>query len=215
MPNDPGDTSPRDLARAALKELDAEEPDLSPVELLGGSLAWGESRVTEIEAERDPSNAPVMRPHVVAPCQKLQSQPALRLHCTCGKGLDYLALATLSTGVLVISSPTLLPPKRRTGGLGDLGAIGTDDPEAGWALIPWQESMRDRAAAHHTSWNEVGPHPALGDNAVVLGDAAKRQTFSCEICRATHTFKNIQLLRLVLRSIESGDRKVRLADAHP
>jgi hypothetical protein len=211
MPVDIDEPTPSELARAALKELDAEDVDTSPAELMGGTLAWGESSVAMIEAERDPSNAPAMRPHVIAPCQKLQSQPALRLHCTCGKGLDYLALASLTSGVMVISSPTLLPPKRRTGGPGDLGPIGTDDPEAGWALLPWEASMRDRAATHQTSWNSDVPHFALGENVIVVGDTAKRQTFHCEHCGATPTFKNIQLLRLVLKAVEIGERKVRLA----
>lgn len=111
----------------------------------------------------------------------------------------------------MVSSPWLLPPKRRTGGPGDLGPIGTDDPEAGWALIPWETSMSDRAAAHQTSWDGTVPHLALGDNAVVIGDTAKRQTFHCEKCGATHTFKNIHLLRLVLIAYANGERKVRLA----
>ena len=204
-------TSPQALARAALEELDADTPNEAPAMLLGGPLAWGDSQVAQVEAERDPSNAPVMRPHVIGPCQKLRSQPALRLHCSCGKGLDYLALATLATGVLVVSSPTLLPFRRRTGGPGDLGPIGKDDPEAGWAFIPWEASMRDRAASHQTAWNGETPHLALGDNAVVMGDTAKRQTFHCGNCGATHTFLNIVLLRLVLRAIAAGERKVRLA----
>jgi hypothetical protein len=213
MPDDKRNTDPKELARTALKELDAEHPDESPAQLLGGPLAWGEGAVAMVEAERDPGNAPVMRPHVIAPCQKLQSQPALRLHCSCGKGLDYLALASLATGVLVVSSPTLLPPKRRTGGPGDLGPIGTDDPEAGWALLPWEASMRDRAAAHQTSWDGEVPHLALGDHAVVIGDTAKRQTFYCGSCGATHTFRNIRLLRLFLKAISHGERKVRLGPA--
>ncbi len=183
---------------------------MSPAELFGAPLAWGASAVTQAEAARDPGNAPVMRPHVIAPCQKLQAHPALRLHCSCGKGLDYLALATLSTGVLVISSPRLLPPKWRQGGQQDLAAVDGNDPEAGWALIPWERSMRKRAGTHQTAWQPEGSHPVLGEGAFLIGDTAKRQTFICPNCGATHTFRNIALLRLVLQAIASGERKVRL-----
>lgn len=210
MSTDEIDTDPRVLARAALRELDAETPDESPAELMGGPLSWGESAVTMAEAERDPDNAPTMRPHVVAPCQKLQKHRALRLHCYCGKGLDYLALASLSTGVLVVSSPRLLPPKQRGGGPQDLGPLDGQHPESGWALIPWERSMRQREGAHVTAWRPESSHPVLGDGAFVLGDTAKRQTFICPKCGATHTFKNIRLLRLVLDAIVNGQPTVRL-----
>jgi hypothetical protein len=203
--------SPADLARAALSELDADEPDLSPAQLLGGSLAWGESGVALVEAARDPSNAPTMRPHVIAPCQALQSHPALRLHCTCGRGLDFLALASLATGVLVVSSPRLLPKKRRWGGTQDLAAVDGYDPEAGWSLLPWEASMRDRGSHHKTAWENDPTHPVLGPSAGLIGDTAKRQTFNCTGCEASHTFRNITLLRLVLQAISDGERKVRLS----
>jgi hypothetical protein len=179
---------------------------------MGGPLAWGESWVTVVEAQRDPDNARVMRPHVIAPCQQLQRHRAMRLHCTCGKGLDYLALASLSTGVMVISSPRLLPPKRRQGGPSDLASvIEGDDPEAIWALLPWEASMRQREAAHRTAWKAPESHPVLPPGSGVVGDTAKRQTFDCPKCGASHTFVNINLLRLVLQAIANGEPTVRLA----
>jgi hypothetical protein len=177
---------------------------------MGGSLAWGESWVTKVEAERDPANAPTMRPHVIAACQELRFHPAMRLHCTCRKGLEYLALASLATGVLVVSSPELLPPKRRGGGPNDLGPVEGQDPEAGWALTPWERSMRNRVAAHQSAWKDEPVHPILGLGAGVMGDTAKRQIFICKKCGATHTFLNITLLRLVLQAIASDQRSVRL-----
>ena len=201
---------PKLLARQALVELDAPEPELSPAQLMGGQLAWGNSMVALVEAERDPANAPVMRPHVIAPCQALRTHPALRLHCTCGRGMDFLALAALATGVLVVSSPRLLPPKKRGGGPLDLAAVEGQDPEAGWALIPWEASMRNRASVHQTVWESEPVHPGLGVQARIIGDSAKRQTFHCTGCGATHTFLNITLLRLVLQAIARGDRPVRL-----
>ncbi len=204
-----GGRSAQALAREALAELEAGEPDRSPVELLGGPVAWGLDPVSRVEAARDPANAPAMRPHVVAPCQQLPSHPALRLHCTCGRGLDYLALASFSTGVLVVSSPRRVPLKRREGGTRDLAPIGDDRPEAIWTLSAWEASMRQRAASHATGWKPE-PHPALG-NAVVMGDTAKRQVFHCKGCGATHVFLNVTLLRLVLQAIEAGSRTLRVA----
>lgn len=199
----------RALAKAALAELDAPEPDPSPAQLMGGPLAWGESRVAMVEAARDPANAPTMRPHVIAPCQKLQSHPALRLHCTCGKGLDFLALASLN-GVLVVSSPRRLPPKLRRGGPNDLVTVESDDPTRPWTFVPWERSMRRRVAVHHTAWQKPDVHLALGPGAGVMGDAAKRQLFTCPTCGADHTFVNITLLRLVLESMAAGEQTVRL-----
>ncbi len=200
-----------ELAWKALAELDADQPNKSPAQLMGGPLAWGDSSVAVVEAERDPANAATMRPHVIAPCQQLQRHRAMRLHCTCGKGLDYLALASFATGVLVVSSPRLLPKKRRAGGPLDLAStIEGSHPDAGWALIPWETSMRAREAAHQTGWKETDSHPALGFGARVIGDAAKRQIFTCANCGATHTFVNINLLRMVLQAIANGEGTVRI-----
>jgi hypothetical protein len=200
------------LAREALAELDADEPDLSPAELMGGTTAWGDSDswVRQAEAARDPANAPTMRPHVVAPCQKLQSHSALRLHCTCGRGLDFLALASLATGVLVVSSPRLLPPKQRRGGTQDLASVDDKDPNRPWTFAAWEHMMSRRSAMHRSSWQAPPIHPVLGPNAGVMGDTAKRQTFNCEGCGATHTFLNITLLRLTLKAIAEGKTEVRL-----
>jgi len=197
------------LARAALAELDAPEPNPSPAQLMGGPLAWGESWVTVVEAARDPANAPTMRPHVIAPCQKLQSHPALRLHCSCGKGLEFLALASLN-GVLVVSSPRRLLPKLRRGGPNDLATVDSDDPTRLWAFVPWERSMRTRLATHRGAWEVPPEHAALGPGAGVVGDAAKRQVFDCPACGASHTFVNINLLRMVLRAMEAGSRRVEI-----
>ncbi len=204
------DTDARSLARAALAELDADTPDGSPAQLLRGPLAWGESSVAMVEAARDPINAPTMRPHVMGPCQQLQSHPALRLHCTCGRGLDFLALASLASGVLVVSSPRRQPKKLRAGGTQDLAPVDDFGPGFGWSLIPWERSMRDRAATHRTAWVDTEDHPVLGPGRGVMGDVAKRQTFICEGCGATHTFRNVVLLRLVLQAIADGESTVRL-----
>ncbi len=203
----PQDHDFRELARAALAELDAPEPDPSPAQLMGGMLAWGESRVAMVEAARDPANAPTMRPHVIAPCQKLQTHPALRLHCACGKGLDFLALASMN-GVLVVSSPRRLVPKLRRGGPNDLATVESNDPTRLWAFVPWEHSMHERLGTHGTAWDVPDEHPALGPGASVMGDAAKRQLFSCPACGATHTFVNITLLRMVLRAMANGDRRI-------
>ena len=177
--------------------------------LWGVEPGWSGEIAAFLEAARDPANAPAMRPHVVAPCQQLPSHPALRLHCTCGRGLDYLALASFSTGVLVVSSPRRVPLKRREGGTRDLAPVGDDRPEAIWTLSAWEASMRQRAASHATGWKPE-PHPALG-NAVVMGDTAKRQVFHCKGCGATHVFLNVTLLRLLLEAIAAGSQTVRLA----
>lgn len=205
----------RELAKAALTELDAPEPDPAPAQLMGGPLAWGDGQVAMVEAARDPTNAPTMRPHVIAPCQKLQRYPALRLQCTCGKGLDFLALASFATGVLVVSSPRRLPPKLRGGGLNDLVTVATEDPTRRWSFVPWERSMHERAASHRTAWQMPEEHPVLGPGAGVMGDAAKRQTFNCRACGATHTFVNINLLRLVLQAMATGERVVRVGSLAP
>ena len=83
-------------------------------------------------------------------------------------------------------------------------------PEAGWALIPWEESMRRRNANHRTAWDGSAGHPMLGAGATIIGDTAKRQTFLCPNCKAVHVLRNVTLLRMVLTSIAKGDRKVRL-----
>ena len=199
------------LARAALAELGAAEPDRSPVDLLGGRVAYGLEPVSRVEAARDPANAPAMRPHVVAPCQRLASYPALRLHCTCERGLDFLALAPFATGVLVVSSPRRLPKKRRAGGTQDLASPDDEHPDGPWTFSVWEASMLRRTASHSTAWMSE-PHPALGD-VMVMGDTAKRQVFYCKGCGATPVFVNVTLLRLVLQAIADGSESVRLADA--
>lgn len=201
------------LAREALAELGADEPDLSVAELMGGPLAWGESDVGLFEAQRDPKNVNVMRPHLIAACQKLDRHPAIRLHCSCGKGLDWLALAPLSTGVLVVSSPRHAPYKQQGGGILDLAPVEEGLPaDAGWSLIPWEESMLRRDAQHRSSWQRPEVHPVLGPNVRVIGDAVKRQTFICPKCDADFVFLNVQLLRLFLQAIAARDKKIRLAD---
>ena len=68
--------------------------------------------------------------------------------------------------------------------------------------------MWRRASFHATSWKPE-PHPALG-HAMVMGDAAKRQTFHCNGCGATLVLLNVTLLGLLLRAIATGSRTVRL-----
>jgi len=200
------------LARAALAELNAPEPDRTPAQLMGGQLAWGESWVTMVEADRDPANAPTMRPHVIAACQQLREHPALRSRCKCGKPLDFLALAAFSTGVLVVSSPKLLPEERRGGGVLDFAPVDDSPPECGWALLPWEDLMRQRAARHRTAWHSDS-HPFLGPGAGVIGDTAKRQVFECAPgCGAVHVFRNATLLRLVLQAIADGSDEVVFGD---
>jgi hypothetical protein len=197
------------LAQAALDELDAEEPNPSPATLMGGEASWGHW-LTRVEADRDPANAPAMRPHVVAVCQQLSRYPAIRLHCTCGRGLDFLALAPFATGVLVVSSPSRLPKKLRSGG--GVDALAPIDPsEDSWSLTFWEQHMQQRAAdaKHATSWDNPPAHAVLGPEASLVGDSAKRQTFTCTGCGATRTFKNVTLLRLVLQAIAAGERHVR------
>jgi hypothetical protein len=70
--------------------------------------------------------------------------------------------------------------------------------------------MHDRASRHATAWDPK-PHPALG-KAGIVGDTAKRQTFHCKGCEATHTFINVTLLTLALEAIAAGSREVRLDD---
>ena len=218
----PQGTNYRALARAALAELDAPEPNPSPAQLMGGPLAFGESVVISTEDTRDPANAPTRRPHLVAACQGLQAHPSLRLHCSCGRGLTFLAIAALSTGVLVVSSHRRLPPKLRKGGSGDLATALRDDPTRPWSLIPWEAAMRDRLAGHRTAWQQAPAGPSVRELAPeglvamgVVGDTAKRQAFSCEGCGAVHVLLDVTLLRLVLQAIADGDRAVRIPKTWP
>jgi len=200
-----------ELAREALAELDAPEMNVSPVELMGGTLDWETNWVGQLEAERDPVNAPTLRPHVVAPCQALQKHPALRLRCRCGRGLDFLALASFATGVLVVSSPRRLPPRLREGGPNDLASVKESDPPTRrWSFMPWEALMLQRQAKHRSAWDATKEHPFLGPDTRVIGDAAKRQIFECERCGAVHLFRNVTLLRMMLEAIAAGSRIVQI-----
>lgn len=189
---------------------------------MGGPLAFGESAVVSTEDARDPANAPTRRPHLVAACQRLQTHPSLRLHCSCGRGLTFLAIAALSTGVLVVSSRRRLPPKLRQGGSGDLATPLSDDPSRSWSLIPSEAAMRDRLAAHRTAWKQAPAGPSvreLGPEGLVamgvVGDTAKRQAFRCDGCGAVFVFLNVKLLQLVLQAIAGGDETVRASKTWP
>jgi hypothetical protein len=119
----------------------------------------------------------------------------------------------MATGVLVVSSPRRLPKKQRGGGPNDLASV-VDGSEPGvtWTLSQWERMMRDRAAAHRSGWDSQAGHPVLGADAVLVGDTAKRQIFTCTAanCGQTHTFVNINLLKLLLRAIARGESEVRL-----
>jgi hypothetical protein len=193
-------------AQAALAELDAAEPNRSPAQLMGGEKTW-DHLLTQLEMDRDPGNAPALRPHVVAPCQQLRFQPALRLWGSCGHPLGYLALVSM-VGVLAVGSPRLLPPELRRGGAGDLASPNPDDgPEVEWTYDEWDRTMRRRAGGVRTSW-QPDVHP-LGPNIGIMGDVAKRQTFECRRCGAPETFRNVPLLRLVLHTLAACERSVR------
>jgi hypothetical protein len=103
-----------------------------------------------------------------------------------------------------------LPRNSRGGGVEDLAPV--DRSEQCWTLMSWERHMYQRTAEaqHATSWDNPPVHPVAGPGARLVGDSAKRQTFICDGCGATHTFLNVTLLRLVLRAIASGQRQVRL-----
>lgn len=195
------------LAKAALTELHAPEPAETTEWLVQeGRPLYG-------------ANVATMRTSVVAACRDLQAHPALRLHCTCGQKLDFLALlAVPSHGVHVVSSPRRLPPKLRSGGFGDLDptAIGNDDPEPHWVpatqTSPVLRPGDPFPATLGTSiW--IAPEPASG--ALLRCSSVRisqRRTFVCDAtrCNAAHTLLNVSLLHLVLEAIAAGQDEVRL-----
>lgn len=197
----------RALAKAALAELMAAEPD-QPTEWLvqEGWPLYG-------------ANVAAMRTSVVAACRELQAHPAMRLHCTCGQTLDFLALLVIpSRGVHVVSSPRRLPPKLRSGGFGDLDplAIGNDDSEPYWVpatlTSPVLRPGDPFPATFGTSiW--IAAEPA--SDALVRCSSiriSQRRTFVCaaQRCNAVHTLLNVHLLQRVLQAIAAGQDAVRL-----
>jgi hypothetical protein len=131
-------------------------------------------------------------------------------------------MGAFATGVLIVDSPRRLPPKERGGGVFDLAAVGDDERGTDtqtshavrpWTLATWLQDINQRnARALTTSWRAPEVHPALGPGASVIGDGAKRLTFSCTNpnCRANPTVLNVTLLRLMLSAIANGERRVTL-----
>jgi len=195
----------RALAQMALDELDAPEPNRNPAQLLGGELRW-DDRMVQFEAARDPDNAPTLRPHVIAPCQKFsQSHPAIGLRCGCGKGLGFLAIGHFATGVLAITTSHRQAKKYRNGGLSDL-ALGPNGER--FVFIPWyQQQLAAKAQREKEFTTAVSPRETIADLpnvGGVLGDLAHRQERQCPACNTRHLFKNVTLVRLYLKAVAEG-----------
>ncbi len=192
----------------ALDELEAPEPNLNPAQLLGGQLRW-DDRMVQFEAARDPDNAPTLRPHAIAPCQKFsQSHPALGLRCGCGNGLGFLAIAHFATGILAVTAPHRKPQKYRNGGLSDL-ALGPSGED--FFFIPWYEQDLAAGDDRQGFTTAVSPRETIADLpnvGGVLGDLAHRQERTCPSCNTRHVYKNVTLVTFYLRAVAEGRDEV-------
>jgi len=205
-------TSAQSLARQALAELDAPEPNRAPAQLTGAArpqvgpdglasgvpvreLSWDDPALQAF-VRNDPSNAATKRPWLVGICQELDrvGYNALGVRCgACGRGLGFFAFAPLASGVIVVWSRRRLPPKARQGGWRDLAQIPGADH--GWDIDSWATALATGSA---------GPQSVLARNIPGIETAASRQWFPCPHCQARHRALNITLLREVLGAIADG-----------
>lgn len=178
------------LARLALEELDAPEPNRHPAQLMGGEVSWDHPRV-QAAVHNDPPNAAVCRPHLIAACQELDKLgyrvPGLR--CSCGQPLGFVAIAPFATGVQAVWSRRRLPPKERGGGWKDFARL--DGAGHGWDTSSWEDALLSGSAGPRTA-QRVRP---------VINSAGWRQQFICPHCRSNHVRLNVTLVRGILRAV--------------
>jgi hypothetical protein len=195
------------IARAALAELLAPEPNRDSAALLGGDLSWDDTSV-QFEAARDPANARALRPHLIAACQQLAEHPTLGIRCApCDGALGFLGLAAFATGVIAVTNPHRQRGKYRTGGVADL----TLNPgtRSGFAYAAWERALSEPSEppVRAADMTDDGDLFAPGR---VLGDRAHTRNLTCRNCGRQYRLANVELIRRYLDAVAHGDRQVLL-----
>lgn len=209
----PAKTDTRAIARRALVELDAAEPNRDAARLLGGELAWDEPMV-QFEVSRDPDNARALRPHLIAACQQLSAQPLLGVRCTCGKPLGFVGLAAFATGVVAVTHPNRRRGKQSSGGVADLTLNPTTQSDFSYA--PWERALRPEPAADGQPFTTVRSRNEGTDELFrygsVIGDLAHLRVLQCpnERCRRRYRLTNVQLIRRYLQALMGGSPEIML-----
>ena len=179
----------RRAAAQALSCLDADYAD-----------DWSEN-TQRCEAERDPDNAPLMRPSVIKACQSLGDLPAIGLRCACGHAIGYLAVGKGPIGMLVVDAPSRQRPQQRAGGWRDLAPVGNEaKADGGFLLGSWDSWLRFESGGTLTASRVQG----------ALGNAGQRREFTCQACGTIHRVRQVGLMRLLLRATADGHGEVRL-----
>lgn len=124
--------------------------------------------------------------------------PALGVRCGhCEHGLGYVALNT--QGATLVSGNTRRPPKRRRGGVHDLGTI-TDPAVASRGVMGWQADAQAGVGAVTPTGERPQSHTGV----------PQRRTHGCAKCHANYTHNNTTLLRMYFEAIARGDNEIRL-----
>jgi hypothetical protein len=226
----------RPLARRALAELDADEPNRASARLLNGEQKWDDPMLQHL-VSRDPTNARAMRPHLVAACLPFNARPALGLRCRCGKPISFVALVAAATGVTAMVARHRKPGDQRDGGIADLvlnpadrgrgflplegalrpghphaagvSAIATD-PQPARAPGPTDATELDPDEYDEDGYPWHQPEPLRFGN--VVGDYVHRICLPCRdrTCHRAPVLTNVQLVRQYLQAVANGDNEVRL-----
>lgn len=157
---------------------------------------------------REPASRSIRHPQVIAAAKCLKQYPAMGVRCQCGRGLGWVALATMSTGLFLVHSDKRQQKKSlRHGGYTDLAPVGGGSCET-FTLAPWNAQLPHGIGAVRSSTTLGGLFGP--DTPGVLFDCAARVTYECPKCHAQYPLRNDAFVRRFLQAVIDGDGEIRL-----
>jgi hypothetical protein len=189
-------TAIRRAAREALERLGNEDP---PEEAIPNT--------TRIAISREHTSHRIRDPKVIAAADPVKFHPALGVRCRCGKGLGWVAICTLSTGIIIVHSDKRQPERYRHGGYSDLAPVGGDGARM-FTLSDWNHELASGIGAVRGS-SPLGGLFGEGTPGVMF-DVGSRVIYTCPKCARTHTLRNDVAVRRYLESVANGGTEIRL-----
>lgn len=188
----------RRAARVTLELLGDEDPPEEEI-----------PNTTRIAIGREPTSRRIRDPRVIASADPVKFHPALGVRCKCGRGLGWVAIAPLSTGIIIVHSDKRQTEQYRHGGYSDLAPVGEGGATM-FTLGSWNRVLPTGIGAVRSS-SPLGGLFGEGTPGVMF-DVGSRVTYTCPKCHRTQTLRNDVAVRRYLEAVTKGGVEIKLGE---